>query len=133
MTILIYFFKLLFGRSNSRIVPIKLKTMICMTHSAIKFIIISPYLISNGILLAIVIMTIDKKNIKVTVIKQAKTYIIYLLIVFKLTIIGLFPIGCNRAAANLYISEIAKIFKAGKAAIRTIIDKPTIPMAFFNN
>ena len=79
------------------------------------------------------IITMDKKNMNVTVIKQAKTYKIYLLIVFKLLIIGLFPSGCKSAAASLYIKEMARIFKAGNTAIIIMIVTPTIPIAFFNN
>ncbi len=51
--------------------------------------------------------------------------------VCKLVITGPSPIGCSNAAAILYISAIAKIFKAGNKVINKIMTTPTIPTAFF--
>lgn len=80
-----------------------------------------------------IIMTMASKNINVTVIKQASIYNIYLLIIERHLIIGLSPNGCISAADSLYIKEITTIFIAGKTVIDTMINRPTIPVAFFNN
>src|SRR5699024_3567544 len=93
----------------------------------------STYLNKKGILLATIINTIAKKNINVTTIKQAKIYIIYLLIIFKQVVVELLPNGCNKAAASLYIIAITVIFTNGNTAILIMMIKPHIQIAFFNN
>src|SRR5699024_9380652 len=93
----------------------------------------STYLNKKGILLATIINTIAKKNINVTTIKQAKIYIIYLLIIFKQVVVELLPNGCNKDAANLYIIAITVIFTNGNTAILIMMIKPNIQIALFNN
>src|SRR5690625_5938588 len=84
-------------------------------------------------LLNATIITTDRKNINVTITMQAKIYIIYVLIAFKLCMIGLSPNGCNNAATTLYMKAMTAILIAGKAAMKTIISKPMIPIVFFNS
>src|SRR5699024_9860156 len=118
MTILTYFFIALFGINSSTIVPSNINTIICITHSETKLIYVT-YLNNNGILLARMMITIHKKNMNVTVIKQAKIYKIYLLIISRPAMIGLLPSGRSKAAASLYTKEIATILIAGKTAMTT--------------
>src|SRR5699024_8093626 len=92
----------------------------------------SSYRKNKVTLLAIRIMTNERKNINVTINKHVRIYIINLLMICKLSIIGPSPIGCNKAAVNLYISAITAIFSAGNNAVNKMMMTPTIPTAFFN-